>query len=234
MPCKAMSQGFQNLVWCCQCGQYLLCNISPHFWVLMQQERKSEFHYFSTQFWSNLGVLFFPWKLLFIPSRTMFQYANVASIGSAMSFRVFHVSLSRGWGSVSLFQHPILVQSWCSFFLLKATFYTFQTHVSICKCGQYWSCNFISSFWCFLQQGMGECIIISAPNSGSILVFFFSSERYLLYLLWLCFNIKMWPVLVLQFHFEFLMFPLAWGSVSCDLWHRSSSRFCKSAARCTS
>ena len=51
-----------------------------------------------------------------------------------------------------------------------------------------------------------ECIIISAPNSGSILVFFFSPESNNLYLSVPCFNVSMWPVLVLQFHFEVLMF----------------------------
>src|SRR5437016_2779645 len=89
---------------------------------------------------------FFLLKEIFIPSRTMFQCLNVASIGPAVLFRVFDVSFSTGWGSVSLLQHPILVQSGCSFFPLKEIFYTFQDHVSICKCGQYWSCNVISSF----------------------------------------------------------------------------------------
>ena len=53
-----------------------------------------------------------------------------------------------------------------------------------------------------------ECIIISAPNSGSILVFFFSPESNFLYLLIACFNVQMWPLLLLQFHFEVLMFHL--------------------------
>ena len=116
------------------------------------------YHYFSTQFWFNLGILFFPWKRFFIPFRTMFQCFNVAIIGSAFSYWSFDVSHRRWW----------------------------------------------------------ECIIISAPNSGSILVFFFFPESNFLYLLIACFNVQMWPVLLLQFHFEFLMFPLAWGSVSCD------------------
>ncbi len=91
----------------------------------------------------------------------MFQCANVASIGLATSLWSFDGSLSRTWGCVSLFQNPILTQFGCSFFPLKALIYTFQFHVSMCKCGQYWPCNFISKIWCFTQQVMGECIIIS-------------------------------------------------------------------------
>jgi hypothetical protein len=53
---------------------------------------------------------------------------------------------------------------------------------------------------------MEECIIISAPNSCSILVFFFSSESDNLNCLRPSFNVEMWPVLALQFHFEVLMF----------------------------
>ena len=131
---------------------------------------------------------------------------------------MFHTG---GDGSVSLFQHPILVQSGCSFFSLKDISYTFQDHVSICKCGQYWSCNVISSFWYFLQQGMGECIIISAPNSGPILVFFFSPERDFLYLPGPCFNMQMWPVLVLQCHFKCLMFH----STSDGVYHYFNTHF---------
>jgi len=134
----------------------------------------------------------------------MFQCANVASIGLATSFRSFDDSLSR-MGSVSLFQHPILTQFGCSFFPLKAIIYAFQEHVSMFQCGQYWPCNFISKFWWFTQQEMGKCIIISTPNSCSILVFFFSSESDNLYLLGPCFNVQMWPVLALQLHFEVLM-----------------------------
>src|SRR6266567_57818 len=81
-----------------------------------------------------------------MPLRTMFQYVNVASIGPAMSFRLFDVSLSRRWGSVSLFQNPILIQFGFSFFPLKVIIYTFQVLVSMCKCDQYWSCNFILKF----------------------------------------------------------------------------------------
>jgi len=79
----------------------------------------------------------------------------------------------------------------------------------MCKCGQYWSCNVISSFWSITQQEVGKCIIISTPNSDSILVFFFPPESDVLYLLGSCFNVQMWPVLVLQCHFEFLMYHSA-------------------------
>jgi hypothetical protein len=47
---------------------------------------------------------------------------------------------------------------------------------------------------------------IFTPNSCSILVFFFSPESVGLYLPGTCCNVKMWPVLVLQFHFEVFMF----------------------------
>ena len=51
----------------------------------------------------------------------------------------------------------------------------------------------------------GDTIILT-PNSCSILVFFVATEIYILYLSGPCFNVQMWPVLVLQFHFEVLMF----------------------------
>src|SRR6266700_1231302 len=58
----------------------------------------------------------------------------------------------------------------------------------------------------FHTEGDGECIIISTPNSCSILVFFVATESDHTYLSGPCFNVSMWPVLVLQFHFEALMF----------------------------
>ncbi len=58
----------------------------------------------------------------------------------------------------------------------------------------------------FHTGGDGECIIISTPNSCSILVFFVATESDHSYLSGPCFNVSMWPVLVLQFHFEALMF----------------------------
>jgi len=159
-PLKAIFYTFQGHVLIFQCGQYWFCNFMLKFWCFTQ-EVMGVYHYFKTQFLLNFGILFFLWKHYFMPFRTIFQYVNVASIGPAMSFRVFDVSLSRRWGSVSLFQNPILIQFGCSFFPLKAIIYTFQDHVSMCKCGQYWPCNFISKFGCFTQQAMGECIIIS-------------------------------------------------------------------------
>src|SRR6266567_3246522 len=96
-----------------------------------------------------------------MPFRTMFQYVNVASISPAMSFRVFDISLSRRWGSLSLFQNPILTQFGCSFFLLKATIYTFQVHVLMCKCGQYWPCHF--SFDGSLSRTWGSVSLFQNP-----------------------------------------------------------------------
>ncbi len=204
-PLKAMFYTFWDYVSMFQCGQYWFCNFMLKFWCFTQ-EVMGVYHYFKTQFQLNFGILFFFWKRYFMPFRTMFQYVNVASISPAMSFRVFDISLSRRWGSLSLFQNPILTQFGCSFFPLKATIYTFQVHVLMCKCGQYWPCHFTLKFWWFTQQDMGECIIISKPNSYSIWVFFFSPESDNLCLPGPCFNVQMWPVLVLQFHFEVLMF----------------------------
>jgi len=99
--------------------------ISFRSFDVSHRRRWGVYDYFNTQFLLNLGVLFFPWQRFFIPLKTIFQCANVASIGLAMSFRVFDLSLSRRWGSVSLFQHPILTQFWCSFFPLKVMSYTF-------------------------------------------------------------------------------------------------------------
>jgi len=48
----------------------------------------------------------------------------------------------------------------------------------------------------------GECIIISTPNSYPILVFFVATESDHSYLSRAMFHVSMWPVLVLQFHFE--------------------------------
>ena len=93
-----------------------------HFKLLMFSSARdgAVYHYFSPQFWFNVGVLFFyPWKLFFIPSRTMFQNANVASIGPTISFRVFDISFSRGWGSISLFLKPFLCLFGCSYMGLK-------------------------------------------------------------------------------------------------------------------
>src|SRR6266567_2524925 len=60
-----------------------------HFEVLMVHSagHGGVYHYFKTQILLNLGVLFFPCKRQFIPSRSMFQCANVASIGPVISFR---------------------------------------------------------------------------------------------------------------------------------------------------
>ena len=106
-------------------------------------------HNFCTQFLLNFSVLLFPWKCLIIPSRNMFQYVNVASIGFAISFRSFDVSY---WGR-AISSHAIFAQFWCSFFPLNVLAYTLQLYVLVKKCGQYWSGNFISKFWCFTHWG---------------------------------------------------------------------------------
>src|SRR6267378_2763364 len=61
------------------------------------------------------------------------------------------------------------------------------------------------------RRRWGGYIIILTPNSCSILVFFVATEIDILYLSGPCFNVSMWPVLVLQFHFEVLMFHRRWG-----------------------
>ena len=52
-----------------------------------------------------------------------------------------------------LFFHPFAAQFWCSWMGLKGLIYSFQEQLLVCKCGQYWSCNLISSFWS-LGQGV--------------------------------------------------------------------------------
>src|SRR6266567_666585 len=56
------------------------------------------------------------------------------------------------------------------------------------------------------KRRWGGYIIILTLNSCSILVFFVATGSDSLYLSGSCFNVLMWPVLVLQFHFEVLMF----------------------------
>src|SRR6266568_3005689 len=56
------------------------------------------------------------------------------------------------------------------------------------------------------KRRWGGYIIILTLNSYSISVFFVATESDNLYLSGPCFNVLMWPVLVLQFHFEALIF----------------------------
>ena len=101
-----------------------------------------------------------------------------------------------------LLNFGILFSPWRRFFI---PFRTMFQCLNVTIIGSAFSC------WSFdvSHRRWWKCIIISAPNSGSILVFFFSPESDFLYLLIACFNVQMWPVLLLQFHFEFLMFPSA-------------------------
>jgi len=66
------------------------------------------------------------------------------------------------------------------------------------------------------RRRWGGDTIILTPSSYSFFVFFVSTKNYDLYHLGLCFNVSMWPVLVLHFHFEVLMFP-ALASMSVTL-----------------
>src|SRR6266567_5765297 len=68
------------------------------------------------------------------------------------------------------------------------------------------------------KRRWGGYIIILTLNSCSILVFFVATESDSLYLSGPYFNVLMWPVLVLQFHFEVLKFP-ALASMSVTLCH---------------
>src|SRR6267378_1259134 len=74
------------------------------------------------------------------------------------------------------------------------------------QCGQYWSCNFISKFDVSHRRRWGGYIMILTLNSCSILVFFVATASDSSYFSGPCFNVSMWPILVLQFHFEVLMF----------------------------
>src|SRR6266700_3336677 len=56
------------------------------------------------------------------------------------------------------------------------------------------------------KRRWGGYIIILTLNSCSSFVFFVATESNSLYLSGPCFNVLMWPLLVLQFHFEVLMF----------------------------
>jgi len=51
--------------------------------------------------------------------------------------------------------YPFPAQFWSSWVGMKAMIYSFQEHLSMCKCGQYSSCNSISEFT-FLVQEMGS------------------------------------------------------------------------------
>src|SRR6266568_1729793 len=68
------------------------------------------------------------------------------------------------------------------------------------------------------KRRWGGYIIIITLNSCSILVFFVATESDSLYISGPCFNVLMWPVLVLQFHFEVLKFP----ALVCDIMSCSS------------
>ena len=59
----------------------------------------------------------------------------------------------RRWRWISLFLHPFPTQFWCSWMHLKGLIDSFQDHVSVCKCCQYWLHNLISKFW---SLGQGE------------------------------------------------------------------------------
>src|SRR6266700_1502864 len=66
------------------------------------------------------------------------------------------------------------------------------------------------------KRRWGGYIINLTLNCCSISVFFVATESDSLYLSGPCFNVSMWPVLVLHFHFEVLMFP-ALASMSVTL-----------------
>src|SRR6266568_1959015 len=53
---------------------------------------------------------------------------------------------SAGHGGVYHYFKTQLLLNLGVFFLLKVIVYSYQVHVSMWKCDQYWSCNFISKF----------------------------------------------------------------------------------------
>src|SRR6266700_2978193 len=136
----------------------------------------------------------------------MFQCFNVASIGPAISFRSFDVSHKRRWGGYII----NLTLNCCSISLFFVATESDSLYLSgPCFNVSMWPVlvlQFHFEVLMFHTGGDGECIIISTPNSCSILVFFGATEIDILYLSGPCFNVSMWPVLVLQFHFEVLMF----------------------------
>ncbi len=136
----------------------------------------------------------------------MFQCGNVTSIGPAISFRSFDVSHRRRWGGYII----ILTPNFCSILVFFIATESNGLYLSgPCFNVEMWPVlvlQFHFEVLMFHTGGDGECIITSTPNSCSILVFFVATESDSLYLSGPCFNVEMWPVLVLQFHFEVLMF----------------------------
>ncbi len=135
----------------------------------------------------------------------MFKCANVASIGPATSFRSFDVSHKRRWGGYII----NLTLNCCSI----SVFFVATESDSLYLSGP----CFNVSMWPVLvlqfhfevlmfHRRWGGYIIILALNSCSISVFFVATESDSLYFPGPCFNVSMWPVLVLKFHFELLMF----------------------------
>ena len=174
----------------------------------MQKQKQSVSDFLKTHFLINFGILFFPWKRYFIPFSTMFQCFNVATIGCAISFQTFDVSDKRWW-ECNIITTPNSYSILVFFFSTESDFlYLWGPCFNI----KMWPVLVLQSHCdvlIFHLQGRRECMIIWGPNSYSIWVFFVSPESDLLYLLRPCFNIKMWPVLVLQFHFEVVMFHSA-------------------------
>lgn len=174
----------------------------------MQQQKQRVSDFLKTCFLLNFCIFFFLWKQYFIPYSTIFQCFNVASIGSAISLRSFDVSHKRCW-ECNIITTPNSSSISVFFFSTESDFlYLLGPWLNI-KMWPVLVLQFHCNVLMFHPEGDGECMIIWAPNSYSIGLFFFSPESDFLYLLRLCFNIKMWPVLVLQFHFEVLMFHSA-------------------------
>src|SRR6266567_2650951 len=136
----------------------------------------------------------------------MFQCFNVTSIGPAISFRSFDVSHRRRWGVYHYFNTQFLLNFGVLYCYRKQWFIPIR---SMFQCVNVTSIGPAISFRSFdvsHKRRWGGYIIILTPNFCSILVFFIATESNGLYLSGPCFNVLMWPVLVLQFHFEVLMF----------------------------
>ena len=141
----------QNMSLLCESMEYWLYNFIFEFWSIIQQHGQRISDFLKTHFLLNFGIFFSPESDFLYLSGPCFNVLMwpLLVLHFHIEVLMFHTGGDR---SVSLFQHPILVQSWYSFFPLKAICYTFQDHVLICKCGQYLLSNFSPHFWVLMQE----------------------------------------------------------------------------------
>ena len=142
---------------------------------LSPTRRKGVYDYLRTQFLLNLGVLCVPRKQSFIPIKTMFQYKNVASIGPAISFRSFDVSLSRRRRRRDGEFHHFYTHFWVNLdivtCIVKLWIKAFRTYLEVGNVASISPEILVRIFEVWCRRRGRVSFTIFTPNSGSIWMF---------------------------------------------------------------